>query len=378
MNHHCVRAVDNPEDPKPVTPVTPVTTADRQRYMAAAMQCNLLTGPHQMQSNINTTRAQLDSLNTQRLSLDEQAKAIRDEVAKLSAQITEDERTLNGACSLSARQQATTRRHAAMSKRSELTAQGQAIQRDGNALALRRLDLEKAISRAEYEAVTDSDLKRLQAENAEAVKAASVRLDTLRRDLDSLKSRRQEAQAAVDAIRGAECNLSGARQALDRERGQAFINGSAVDLSALENGVTLATAALNDCRLDAGGAAAAIPLIDDLIETATANLEAENEAFSPLVAAHYDIQLRKAERAYIRHVHAMLDSVQTLVALDDLTGKRLGDSLLDTLRRGLKLPVVGKHTEPLDTSPWFGSGLVPNVSEAVQRLKDELHAVNDL
>lgn len=176
----------------------------------------------------------------------------------------------------------------------------------------------------------------------------------------------------------AERELAVARQALEVQQGGAYIDGGKVDL--IEHNARIAEAQknLDEAKADAAGASAALPLLDGRIAEANEAINEETANSETLVETYFDIQLRKFELAYLTHARGIMDSLQSLVALGQITGNQLGNHLLAKMRQTLYVPADGKYPEAFDSAPWFGRSAIPDVSDVTARLTADLQAVKSI
>lgn len=310
--------------------------------------------------------------------LEAEESAIKRSIDKHSAVIRDADEVRSSPYSYPAHMNATTARAAALRERSAASAKLNSLQAECNTAKISLSELRRELGRAQYEAKSDSELARQKQEVTTAIKSAGSRMDGLQNDINHLRAKRRVAKEALKALSAAERELSEAEQALAEKQADAYIDGREADLSDFEAGIAKARQALEDAKVDAVGASAALPRLDERIAAANEALDEETANSESLIKAYFDIQLRMAEREYSKHAHGLMNGLQTLVAIGQITGNRLGDGLLDKMRSSLFVPVEGKHVTALDAAPWFGCSVIPDVSHVTARLTADLHAIKEL
>ncbi len=331
-----------------------------------------------MQNSFNQPdqlRQRISALEAEIIATEAETIPLANRVNELTAAIKNADDVLSQQYSYPAHRNAKEAKVAAISSRAALQAEIQSVRNRVDSAKSRRGELQRDLQRAERSALTDADLKTRQRDVDAAIKSAGNRIVKLKNEVDVLKTKRREAQAAIDALSEAEQELVDANEALDAVKGDAFIDGGNVDIAGFETRITTAQKNVNDAKVNAAGAKAAIPRIDGRILAANESLETETAECTTLVDAYFDIQLRKFESAYLTHARGVMESLQSLVALGQITGNQLGNQLLGKMRHTLYVPADGKHPEAFDTSPWFGRSVVPDVSDITARLTAEFQAV---
>lgn len=321
-------------------------------------------------------RETLAELETERAVHKERAQEVLDQLRAQDAIIERTDAVLFGSRPPHWQEEkpAKEERSAAMLKRSELKGTLHELQRLDSGIGLRVAALQTAIRKAEYTSVSLADLQALSREIVANIRSAAARLTELAANRSCLMQKRAEAESAIEAVADARDELGSAREAVEKQRGEAFMSGRAIDLAPYIARVAKAEKRHTTAEDNAAAGRAALPRIASglkAIEEEQATLEDDGKAYR---AAWFANRTRQEEIGYRASAHALMDSTRLLVALDPLTRSGLGRGLLDEVRNGFPMPINGKYVEKLDTAPWFGTSDLPDVSGAVEQLEAEFDA----
>lgn len=294
-------------------------------------------------------------------------------VSERSGDIRRADETLAGPYSYPAHMEAQSVRAAALRGRSEASTALNAIQVDIGRASTRLAELRRKLARAQYEAVTEADLKRVQVETISAIRALDLQIADMQRDWIALTEKRDAALKVTQAVSAAQAELTEAGQALEAAQADAFINGEKADTAGYTAKVTKAKKKVDEADVDAVAARAALPRIAERLENLQADIERISSERVAAVAAYWTNRKTLLEREYLIHAHGLMDCLQSLMAVDKLAGGDLGRRLFNSMGRAVHIPVEGKHTELLDSAPWFGREILPDVSAALAHLSDEFN-----
>lgn len=246
-----------------------------------------------------------------------------------------------------------------------------AVSHQSSPLSLRISDARREIARLEYESVSLDDLQAASKTIASEIAGIDARVAALSAERDSLGQKQTEAQAELELLANAEEELQLAREAMEKAQGEAFVSGAKVDLSALTAQLARAEKRLASARNSATAAQAALSRIDERlseVEGAIAELEGERAIRT---AEWWDNRARQADSVYRMHVRDLVEVIRDRVAIDKRIGSNIGWQLLQGTREALRVPVLGRSTEPVNLASWFGPNFVPEVSDTVDRIERE-------
>jgi septal ring factor EnvC (AmiA/AmiB activator) len=249
-----------------------------------------------------------------------------------------------------------------------------AVSHQSSPLSLRISDTRREIARLEYESVSLDDLQAASKTIASEIAGIDARVAALSAERDNLGQKRTEAEAELELLANAEEELQLAREAMEKAQGEAFISGAKADLSALTTQLARAEKHLASARNSATAAQAALSRIDERlseVEGAIAELEGERAIRT---ADWWDNRARQADSVYRMRVRDLVEVIRDRVAIDKRIGSNIGWQLLQGAREALRVPVLGRGTEPVNLASWFGPNFVPEVSDTADRIEREFTA----
>lgn len=176
----------------------------------------------------------------------------------------------------------------------------------------------------------------------------------------------------------AQAELSDAVQALEAAQADAFIDGGKADIAGHTAKVTKAQKKVEEAAGDAVATRTALPRIAERLENLRADIERVGTERATAVTTYWDNRRRMLEREYLAHASGLMDSLQSLLAIGQITGSDLGRNLLDKMRTAVFVPVEGKYAQALNTAPWFGDSAIPDMSNITASLSADLKALQEL
>ncbi len=292
-------------------------------------------------------RQRIDDLQAQITATEAEALPLANRMHVVSTAIDGADAVLRKPYSYPAHRDAQEAKSAAYFERGELANQIQDNKRHINTLKGRLSELRQTLNRAEYEAVSATELRAKLSERIAAISDLDSDIDVLTFERDTLQCKRLEAQQATTAVDSAESELQAARDARDQTQGEAFISGNPVDLSAHVDRIAKAEKQLSDTTKNATGGRVALPRISARLTAIEGERGELDERRSALVADYWHTRKRIIEVEYREQLQRTIEAGRRLAALDGKTGGRFGHDLIKSMREGLKQPVNGKSFEPV-------------------------------
>lgn len=321
---------------------------------------------------IQSLRDRLAELTAERAQAEEDASPLRARMCTLNeAQDRVQAVMWNERAHTSDREAAKRERSAILAEKGPTGLLIQAVDRQVENLSAQMREISALLHRTEYECISIATLQEQGREISSQLREIDTRLDSLTVERESLHGKRSEAEAGADAVNAAETELTEAREALDRQQGESFISGRDTDIAPYTARIAKAEKRVEATKRNASAGRAALPRINARLADIAEEQAAIKQQREELSRQWWTNRARQAEARYIVQVRDMLNTLRDLVALDKLTGRNLGGSLLDAMRHNLRIPVNGRHTEPVNFATWFGSGLVPDVAAAIARLQSD-------
>lgn len=297
--------------------------------------------------------------------------SLRRVISKWSDDIRQAGEILAGPYRYPAHGEAKSAHAAAFRGRSEASTALNGVQLDIGRVSTRLAELRRDLSRAQYDAVTDADLMRVQSDTLAAIRSIDSQLADLQRDWVTLVEKRDAALKVRQTVITAQGELTEAAQTLEAAQADAFIDGGKADIAGHSAKVTKARRKVEEAEVDAVAARAALPRIAERLENLQANIERVRAERVAAVSAYWGNRKTLLERQYLEQARGLMDCLQSLMAVDRLAGGDLGRQLFAKMERAVYIPVEGKHTEILNSTSWFGHEVIPDVSAALARLNDE-------
>lgn len=237
-------------------------------------------------------------------------------------------------------------RDGAKHERAKLAQEIQAAEREERALSERERDYRKDLAHAEYMATTAADMQADMAAAVVDVREADAHLAQLTSERAGLKAKREQAERAADAVRSAEGELANARDSLEQQKAQAFIAGRDSDLAPYSARVAKVEKRLTEAKRNADAGLAALPVIAKRLNTITDAMGDAQKAREAGVKRYCLAYARLFECKWRRQVDALIETGQTLRALDNKTGRLMGHRLHESLREGLRVPMTEGNDYP--------------------------------
>ena len=330
-----------------------------------------------MNTQLSALRTRIADIEAERIAMKEsEMRPLYDRLRELGDVITRTDAVLfgNHPPHWQDEKQAKKERSAAMSERGEINAKLQLLQLQESNISRNLPDLKRKLQQAEYEAVSVEELEDRVQEIVSSIRFVDGQLASLKSEHCSLAIKQQEALSTNATIKGAEDEVWHARVALEKLQSDSFIADRPADLAPYQARVGKAEKHLEAAKQSTMAARAALPRISARLEAIQAERESLEQDRKTHVAGWWANRQRLEEINYRTQVHGLVDSLQTLVALDKHTGNNLGGQLLDRLRHGLRVPLMGKYIEEVDFSSWFGGWGTPDVASTLTQLETELSA----
>ena len=301
---------------------------------------NPFNQPDHLRRRITELEAEVSKTEAEALPLANRRHAV-------STAIDDADAALRKPYSYPAHRDAQEAKSAAYFERGELANQIQDNKRHIDTLKGRLAELRQSLNRAEYEAVSTSELRAKLSKCIADIREVESEQDDLTFERDTLQQKRLEAQQATTAVDCAERELLAARAAHDQTQGDAFISGGNVDLSAHIDRIAKAEKRLATTSRNAAAGRAALPRISVRLAAIEGERGELDERRSALVADYWHTRKRIIEVEYREQLQRTIEAGRRLAALDGKTGGRFGHDLIKSMREGLKQPVNGKSFEPV-------------------------------
>lgn len=298
---------------------------------------------------INTTEAQA-APNEQRISA-------------LTEIIADADKVLRGPYRFPDHKEAQAAKSAAYSQRAAIAQKVQTDRRQISELNTRLSDVRRELRRCEYEAVTPAELVKEIEKHTAAIQAVDRERAALASERETLHLRQREAKQAIAAVSIAEGELHAAQEAREEAQGAAFIAGADVDLTKHTARIAVAEKRLADATKSATAGRAALPRIAarlEAIDCAVGGLDTQRVA---LTGAYWRTRQRFASIDFKEAARRLIDSGNTLAALDGKTGGRLGSDLLAGLQSALRMPIEGGYTEAVR----MGTPDLPGIADELEK-----------
>lgn len=323
--------------------------------------------------NIEAMRVALDALTTEREEAERTARAIQDQLSRLTDRVNAaksvlwDERAYREKKLAAQREIDSLRPNVA-----ECTAELQQATNQARSIDDRIRDLRAKLTRAEYESVSIADLKAAGKAIAGRIVDVDNKLQGLRDSRSSIERKREQAGCDLEAVASAESEVNAARGALESAQGDAYLSEVTTDLAPYTARLAKAERRLASANEGATLARAAMPRIEARITGIDAEIAELEGARAERVAEWWQNRARIADAVFTARVSDLAASLRDRLAIDTRTGGNLGMQLLEKARTGLYVPVMGKHTEAFNWSTVTGHTHWPDVTEAVDRIDAEL------
>jgi len=212
----------------------------------------------------------------------------------------------------------------------------------------------------------------MRAEMGEAIawmRDADARLAQFATQRTDLETKQKAAKRAADEVKAAESELAEAREALEQQKGEAFVAGREADLAAYSAEVAAAEKRLADAKRKADAGVAALPIITKKLTALARKVESANADIEMATKRYWAAHTRLYEVKYRHEAEGLIETVNTLLALDRKTGRQLGRQLYEATRDGLKMPTIAGSDYP---QPVKLSGSDETLRALIERLESEL------
>lgn len=323
--------------------------------------------------NIEAMRVALDALTTERGEAERTARAIQDQLSRLTDRVNAakavlwDERAYREKKLAAQREMDVLRPDVA-----ERTAELQQATNQARSIDDRIRDLRAKLTRAEYESVSIADLKAAGKAIAERIMDVDHKLIELRSSRVDIECKRRQAESDLESVTSAEEEVSAARGALESAQGEAYISEVTTDLAPYTARLAKAEKRLTSANEGATLARAAMPRIEARITGIDAEIAELEGVRAERVAEWWQNRARIADAVFTARVSDVVSSLRDRLAIDTRTGGTLGMQLLEKARTGLYVPVMGRYAETFNWSTVIGHTHWPDVMEAVARIDAEL------
>lgn len=325
--------------------------------------------------NIEAMRVALDALATEREEAERAARAIQDQLSRLTDRVNAaksvlwDERAYREK-KLAAQREIDGLRPDVAERTTEL----QQTTNQARIIDDRIRDLRAKLTRAEYESVSIADLKAAGRTIGDRVMHVDNKLHGLRDSRNSIELKREQAESDLEAVASAEGEVNAARDALKSAQGDAYLSEVPVDLAAYTARLAKAEKRLGSANEGATLARAAMPRIEARIAEIDAEIAELEDTRAERVAEWWRNRARIADAVFTARVSDLAANLRDRLAIDTRTGGNLGMQLLEKARTGLYVPVMGQYAETFNWSTVIGHTHWPDVSETVDRIDAELRA----
>lgn len=303
-----------------------------------------------MQNSFNQPdrlRQRIADLETEVSATEAEAAPLTNRMHAVSTAIADADTVLQKPYSFTAHREAQEAKSSAYFERGQLAQQIQDNNQRINTLKGRLAELRQTLHRAEYEAVSTSELCDTLSKCIADIREVDSEQDDLTFDRDTLQQKRLEAQQTTTAVDSAERELQVARAAHEQTQGDAFISGENVDLSAHVDRIAKAEKRLAATVKDAAAGRAALPRISARLAAIEGERVDLDSRRGELLDTYWNTRKRIVEGEYREAAQRTIEAGRRLAALDGKTGGRFGHDLIRSLREGLKQPVNGKALEPV-------------------------------
>lgn len=320
----------------------------------------------------NTLRAHLAQLATERQNLIDQQSPLNTRINELHEIITQTTAALNDRAR-HWRQEGglKARLEAAKKERGPIAQKVQILERQDRELSLREFEYRNDLARAEYANTTASDMRAEMGEAISWMRDADARLAQFATQRTDLETKQKAAKRAADEVKAAESELVEAREALEQQKGEAFVAGREADLAAYSTEVAAAEKRLAEAKRKADAGVAALPIIAKKLAILARKVESANADIEMATKRYWAAHTRLYEVKYRHEAEGLIETVNTLRALDRKTGRQLGRQLYEAIRDGLKVPTTEGSDYP---QPVKLSGNDETLRALLDRLESELEA----
>ncbi|ODU06283.1 MAG: hypothetical protein ABS89_00195 [Thiobacillus sp. SCN 63-1177] len=320
----------------------------------------------------NTLRAHLAQLATERQNLIDQQSPLNARINELHEIITQTTAALNDR----ARhwQQEGDLKSRLISAKKEIGPIAQKLQileRRDSELSLREFEYRNDLARAEYANTTASDVRAEMGEAISWMRDADARLAQFASQQTDLKAKQKAAKRAANEVKAAESELDEAREALEQQKGEAFVAGLNADLAIYITEVTVAEKRLAEAKRESDAAVAALPIIAKKLAALARKVESANADSEMALKRYWAAHTRLYEVKYRHEVEGLIETANTLRALDRKTGRQLGSKIYEAIRGGLKVPTTEGSDYP---QPVKLTGNDETLCALLDRLESELEA----
>lgn len=298
-------------------------------------------------NNPDRLRQRISELEAEINTTEAEAAPLTNRMHAVSTAIDSADTALRKPYSFAAHREAQEAKSSAYFERGQLAQQIQDNKRHIDTLKNRLSELRCSLHRAEYEAVSASELCGKLSKYIADIRDVDSELDDLTFERDTLQCKRLEAQQATTTVDSIERELQAARAAHEQTQGDAFISGGTVDLSAHIARIDKAEKHLATAIKNAAAGRSALPRISArlaAIEGERVDLDSRRNA---LLADYWQTRKRIVEIEYREQLQRTIDAGRRLATLDGKTGGRFGHDLIKSMREGLKQPINGKSFEPV-------------------------------
>lgn len=215
---------------------------------------NSFNNPDQLSRRIAELEAEINTAASEAAPLTNRMHAVSTAIANADAVLLKP-------YSYPAHRDAQEAKSAAYFERGQIALQIQDNKRHIDTLKNRLSELRGSLHRAEYEAVSASELCGKLSKYIADIRDVDSELDDLTFERDTLQCKRLEAQQATTTVDSIERELQAARDAHDQTQGEAFISGKNVDLSAHVDQIAKAEKHLTAATKNAAAGRSALPRI---------------------------------------------------------------------------------------------------------------------
>lgn len=296
---------------------------------------------------LNKLRAHLAQLTSERRAISDQLSALRSRDTEL-CKIAEQANTALATHAYHLQEEAglKAKRDGAKHERAKLAQEIQAAEREERALSERERDYRRNLAQAEYTASTAADMQADMDAAVADVRDADAHLAQLTSERAGLKAKREQADREGDAVHSAEGELANARDSLEQQKAQAFIAGRDSDLAPYSARIAKAEKRLTEAKRNADAGLAALPIIAKRLNTITDAMGDTQQSREAGVKRYWLAYTWLFEIKWRQQVDALIETAQTLRALDNKTGRLVGHRLHESLREGLRVPMTDGNDYP--------------------------------
>lgn len=323
-----------------------------------------------MQQDIQALHARITAIKTERQTLMDSLSTLYARSAELSEIVAQTTAALNDrARHWQEESRLTAERDKAKLELSTVSQKIADFQRQDNGLSLRESESWNDLARAEYANTTASDMRAEMDEALAWMRDADARLAQFATQRTDLEAKQKAAKRAANEVKAAESEWDEAREALEQQKGEAFVAGREADLAACSTEVAAAEKRLAQAKREADAAVAALPIIAKKLATLASKVESANADSEMALKRYWVAYTRLYEVKYRHEVEGLIETVNTLRALDRKTGRQLGRKLYEATRDGLKMPTTAGSDYP---QPVKLTGNDETLRALIERLESEL------